>query len=141
MRSCVGSSPAKKRYERDVIRWMGGYVVVLLLSAWMVKHGAAANGWAVYFWSVLPSVPVLGVMWRMGLYLREEKDEYLRWLTMQSILVGTAVLLSVVLVSDFLRAFAHVGALPPFAAYLIFAGGMAATQARQWLQNRTTTDG
>ena len=134
---CSGSSAAKKRYQRDVTYWMIAYVVAVVGAALIVKHGAPL-GWHLYFWSVLPSIPVLGVLWRMGLYLREETDEYLRWMTMQAILVGTGVLLSVVLVSDFLRAYAHIGSLPPFVAFIIFCGGMAATQGWQWLQNRAT---
>ena len=133
---CLGSSAAKKRYQRDIVRWMVAYLVVLVGSGTIVRHGAP-QGWHLYFWSVLPSIPVLGILWRMGRYLREETDEYLRWMTMQSILVGTGVLLAVVLVSDFLRAYARTGALPPFVAFLVFCGGMAATQAWQWLQNRT----
>ncbi len=134
---CSGSSAAKKRYQRDVAYWMVAYVVVLLGSAWMVKH-RAPPGWTLYFWSVLPSIPVLGVLWRMGRYLRAETDEYLRLMTMQAILVGTGVLLAVVLVGDFLRAYAHIGALPPFVAFLIFCGGLAAAQGWQWLQNRSS---
>ena len=134
---CSGSSAAKKQYRRDSSRWMIAYVVLVLGSALVVKHGAP-RGWPLYFWSVLPSVPVLGVVWRMGRYLREETDEYLRWMTMQAILVGTGVMLAVILVSDFLRAFANTGALPPFVDFMTFCGGMAATRGWQWLQNRTT---
>ena len=69
---------------------MAVYLVVVFGSALMVKH-LAPQGWQLYFWSVLPSIPVLGVVWRMGRYLREETDEYLRLLTMQAILVGAGV--------------------------------------------------
>jgi hypothetical protein len=136
---CAGASEAKKRYQRDVLRWMVLYAVLLVCSVWFVKHEGSER-FFLYFWSAVPSVPVLGVLWRMGQYLREEKDEYLRWMTMQAILVGTGVLLAVVLVSDFLRAFANNGALPPFVAFLIFCGGMAATQAVQRLRNRVSAD-
>ncbi|MGA7156332.1 MAG: hypothetical protein WBY53_05775 [Acidobacteriaceae bacterium] len=135
MTFCLGSSAAKKRYQRDSLRWMVVYFIALLCSSWFVKHDGGQR-FLVYFWSVLPSIPVLAILWRMGTYLREETDEYLRWMTMQSILVGTGVLLAAVMVSDFLRAFAHTGTLPPFAAFLIFWLGMMATQAWQWMQNR-----
>ena len=137
MAFCVGSSAAKRRYQRDSLRWMAVYLVVLAGSALMVRH-EALRGWELYFWSVLPSIPVLGVVWRMGRYLREETDEYLRLLTMQAILVGAGLLVAVLMVSDFLRGFANMGALPPFVDFIIFCGGMAATQAWQSLQNRPT---
>ncbi len=96
----------------------------------------AASSFFLYFWSVLPSIPVIAIIARTGRYLKEEKDEYQRLMTMQAILTGTAALLGTILVSDFLRSFARTGALPPFAGFLIFCAGMAGTQAFQKLRNR-----
>jgi hypothetical protein len=136
---CKTSSPAQKSYRRDVQIYIAAYIVLLLGSTWMVKHGGAKD-FMLYFWSVLPSLPILGVLYRVGRYLREEKDEYVRSLTVQTMLVGTGVLLAAMMVSDFLRAFAYTGALPPFAGFLIFCGGMAATQVVQWMRNRTSDE-
>ncbi len=136
---CRGSSAAKKRYGKDVLRFMAAYAVVLFCSAWFVKHDGGEKFY-LYFWSVLPSLPVIGVIVRMGRYLKEEKDEYQRLMAMQAILVGTAALLGTVLVSDFLRSFAGLGALPPFVAFLIFCAGMAATEAVQRIRNRVPDD-
>jgi hypothetical protein len=136
---CKTSSPAQKSFRRDVQIYVAAYVVLLVVSTWMVKHGGSKH-FMLYFWSVLPTLPILGVLWRVGRYLREEKDEYVRSLTVQTMLVGTGVLLAALMVSDFLRAFANTGALPPFAGFLIFCGGMAATQLVQWVRNRTESD-
>jgi hypothetical protein len=119
---CSGESIAKKRYERDVLRFMALYVVVILCASWFVKHDGGQK-FFLYFWSVLPAIPVLAVMVRMGRYLQEENDEYLRLMAMQAILVGTAALLGSLVVSDFLRSFANTGALPPFVSFIIFCGG------------------
>lgn len=35
---CKGSTVAKKRYQRDSLRFMAAYVAVLLGSSWFVKH-------------------------------------------------------------------------------------------------------
>ena len=136
---CKTVSAAQKRYRRDVQIYMAVYVVLLLCSSWMVKHGGGQHPW-VYFWSVLPSIPVLGVLLRVGTYLREETDEYVRAMTVQTILVGTGLLVAATLVSDFLRALANTEGLPPFVAFLIFCGGMAGTQFVQWLRNRTSDE-
>ena len=57
---------------------------------------------------------------------------------MQAILVGAGCLVAVLMVSDFLRRVCEYGqALPPFVDFIIFCGGMAATQAWQ-VQNRPT---
>jgi peptidoglycan/LPS O-acetylase OafA/YrhL len=136
---CKTNSAAQKSYRRDVQIYLAAYIVLLLGSTWMVKHGGSKN-FMLYFWSVLPALPVLGVLLRVGRYLREEKDEYVRSLTVQTILVGTGVLLAAMMVSDFLRAFANTGALPPFVGFLIFCGGMAATQLVQWVKNRVSDE-
>jgi hypothetical protein len=136
---CKSNSAAEKRYRRDILRFMAAYVVVLFCSSWFVKHDGSQR-FFLYFWSVMPAIPVLAVMIRMGRYLQEEKDEYLRLMAMQAILVGTAALLGTLVVTDFLRTFANTGALPPFLSFIIFCAGMAATQAVQKLRNRVADD-
>jgi hypothetical protein len=136
---CSGESIAKKRYERDVLRFMALYVVVILCASWFVKHDGGQK-FFLYFWSVLPAIPVLAVMVRMGRYLQEENDEYLRLMAMQAILVGTAALLGSLVVSDFLRSFANTGALPPFVSFIIFCVGMAVTQLVRRLKSRTSDE-
>lgn len=136
---CKGSTGAKKRYQRAVLQFMGCYIVVLFCSSWFVKHDGAERFY-LYFWSVIPAIPIVAVIVRMGQYLREETDEYERWMATQSILVAAGTLLAVVVVSDFLRAFAHVGAIPPFWCFMIFCLAMGATSGWQKLRNRRLAD-
>jgi hypothetical protein len=114
---CSGESIAKKRYERDVLRFMALYVVVILCASWFVKHDGGQK-FFLYFWSVLPAIPVLAVMVRMGRYLQEENDEYLRLMAMH----------------------ANTGALPPFVSFIIFCVGMAVTQLVRRLKSRTSDE-
>jgi Ca2+/Na+ antiporter len=74
---CSGASEAKKRYQRDSIRIIVAYVIVVACSAWFVKHDGHEHLF-LYFWSVLPAIPILAVLVRMGRYLREEQDEFQR---------------------------------------------------------------
>jgi hypothetical protein len=136
---CKGSTNAKKKYQSAVWRFMASYVMVLFCSQWFVKHDGAERFY-LYFWAVIPALPIVAVIVRMGQYLREETDEYQRWLAMQSILVGAGALLAVTVVTDFLRAFAKVGALPPFWGFVIFCASMGASQAWQKLRNRSLAD-
>ena len=133
---CKGSSAARQRYQRDMIRFMAAYVVVLFCSSWFVRHDGPTGKFYLYFWSVIPAIPVIAVIARMGRYLQQEKDEYQRLLAMQAILVGTAALLATLVVNDFVRAFANTAALPPFSGFLIFCAGMGVTQTVQKLRNR-----
>jgi hypothetical protein len=132
---CRSQSIAQKRYQRDVMIFMAVYLVLVLCSALIVKHGAPAH-FLLYLFSVVPAVPIIGVIARMARYLHEETDEYQRLIRMESILVGAGAMLAVVVVSDFLRTFAHTGDLPPFTLFLVFALSMAATELVQYLRNR-----
>lgn len=132
---CKGASPARKRYERDLFRFMAVYALLLFGCSWIL-HQHGAEHLTLYALSVLPALPVLAVIFRMGRYLREETDEYQRMLAMQAILVGTAALLGTLVVNDFLRAFAGSPALPPFVSFVLFCAGMGLTQLVQKLRDR-----
>jgi len=136
---CADRTAAFKRYQRRVQVAMAVYFVVILGAAWVVKH-LAVVGWRLYFWSVLPAVPIMVVIVAMGRYLQEESDEYQRLMMMRSILVGTAALLGTIVVSDFVRAFAEVDPFPPFASFIVFAVAMAIAQAVQKLRDRSVGD-
>ena len=136
---CRSGTVAQRRYERDVLVTMAGYVVLTFLAAYLVRHGHL-RGWVLYVWSVLPAIPVIAVIARMGRYLQEETDEYQRLLTMRSILVGTAALLGSLVVNDFVRAFAGVPAFPPFATFMIFCVAMGITQCVQKLRDRPASE-
>lgn len=136
---CDGKTPARKRYERGVLRQMAAYLVVILCSSWFVKHDGGERFY-LYFWSIVPAIPIVGVVLGMAKYLRDETDEFQKQKVMRSILVGTASLLVAVVVNDFLRAFAKADGLPPFLAYLIFMAGMAIAEFIQWLRYRVRDD-
>lgn len=136
---CKAETTAKRRYQRDVLRFAAAYMVVLFCSAWFVKHDGGERFYR-YFWSILPAIPVVAMILRMARYLREESDEYQRLMTMQSILVGAGSLLVAVVVDDFVRGFAGGPDLPPFTGFLVFCAGMAIAQAAQKMRNRVPAD-
>lgn len=136
---CKVDTPARQRYQRDV-RWLLlGYFVALFFSVWFVKH-LAGPGVARYVWSILPTIPIAGIIARMGKYLHEETDEYMRLLQMNSILAGTGALLTALMISDFLRTFAHAPDFAPFVLFMCFAAGVAVMQLVQWTRNRVSSN-
>jgi peptidoglycan/LPS O-acetylase OafA/YrhL len=137
---CKGVSRAKKKYQVDILRFSVAYIVAVLGSSWLVKHDVPTGKFDLYFWSILPAIPIIAMIARMGRYLQQERDEYQRLQAMYSILVGTAALLSALVVNDFVRSFAHVDAIPPFAGFVIFCVGMGLAHLVQFLRNRAADD-
>jgi hypothetical protein len=139
MNICETSTPASKRYQRRVMVTMAAYLVVLFAAIFVVKH-VHPHGWVLYTISVVPALPVLAMLGSMGLYLQEEKDEYIRLMTMRSLVVGTAALLTVIVVGDFLRAISGAAPLAPFASFVTFFLAFGAAQAVQKMRNRVRDD-
>jgi len=139
MSVCETSTPASKRYQRRVMVTMSLYVVVLLVATLIVKH-AHPHGWVLYAIALVPALPILAMLGSMGVYLKEETDEYIRLMTMRSLVAGTAVLLMVLVVSDFLRALSGAAPLAPFASWVTFFLAFGAAQAVQTMRNRVRDD-
>jgi hypothetical protein len=134
-----GLTAARKRYHRSVLQFMVAYIVILFCSSWFVKHDGAQHFY-LYFWSILPAIPIIAMIVRMGRYFQEETDEYQKLMRMRSILVGTAALVGALVVDDFLRAFAHAAGFRPFVLFLIFAFAMGITESVQSVNNRADGD-
>lgn len=130
---------ARKRYHRAVIQLMVAYLVVLFCSSWFVKHDGAQHFY-LYFWSVIPAIPIIAIIVRMARYLQEETDEFQKLMRMRAILVGTAALLGALVIDDFLRAFAHAGGFRPFVLFIIFAIAMAIAETVQRLNYQVRGD-
>lgn len=136
---CKNDTTARKRYRRDVAQFLAAYIVVLICSSWFVKHDGAEHFY-LYFWSILPAIPIIAMIVRMGRYLQEETDEFQKLMRMRSILVGTAALVGALIVDDFLRAFAHARGFPPFMLFIIFAFAMGIMESVQSFSNRAHSD-
>ena len=139
MNICGASTPAGKRYQRLAMVSMALYVALLFAAVSIVRH-EHPHGWLLYTIALMPAVPILAMMSAMGMYLQEEKDEYLRLVTMRSLLAGTAALLGVLVVNDFLRAISGAGAIPPFSSWVIFCVAFAVAQAVQTRRDRVRDD-
>jgi hypothetical protein len=61
-------------------------------------------------------------------------------MTMRSLVAGTAVLLVVIVVCDFLRAISGAAPLAPFASWVTFFMAFGAAQAVQKIRNRVRDD-
>src|SRR5437764_9155904 len=112
-------SKAERNYMRRLMTTMGIYVLLVLCTTVLVRHGFI-HGWLVYVFALLPCLPIFGLIYVMGLYLHEERDEFQRLLAVRSLLCATAVVLMVSAVSDFLRSYTTTGTLPEFSMFVTF---------------------
>jgi hypothetical protein len=113
---CTTDNPAKRRYSARFRIVMTVYVVFLLLTVWVFKH-YHPTGVAAYLLAVLPALPIVAMIVFGGLYLAEEKDEFVRNVTIQSLLWGIGGTLAITTVWGFLEDFANV---PRLDLYLVF---------------------
>lgn len=136
---CRIKSKAEKRYLKRLIWAMSAYLVVVLLTTLLVRHGHV-TGWVLYVVAVLPCIPILRLIHVLALYVREETDEFQRMLVVRSILCGGAAMLVVAAFSDFLRSYTKIGELPPFTMFMVFWVVFGLAQGVQGLMTRAVGD-
>jgi len=117
-------SPVKRRYQRRVMAAATVYVFGLIaaIGANVQLHPTGALAYAV---ALAPALPVVGMIVAMGLYMREETDEFQRAVHAEGALWATGGLLSVATVWGFLEMFglaAHVEVWWAFPVWAVLLG-------------------
>lgn len=130
------ASRAVRRYTVGIALTMSGYVLAVLGTSSYVGHHHP-RGSAVYLLSALPSICIVAMLGVVIIYLRDEKDEYLRMVVVRSLLGATFILLAVSAYVDFLRSFGNFSGLPPFSEFVAFWILFGFGQAVQSLGNRS----
>ncbi len=88
VRMCMTASAAARSYRRRMLVASVLYVLALMLA--LAVHLHMANpGPLAYAAAILPALPVIGMFVAMGLYLREETDEFQRTVQIESSLWAT----------------------------------------------------
>lgn len=107
---------AVRRYTNRFLIAMGFYCAFLVTAVWAFKHSHPAGPLA-YLLAVLPSIPIVATIVIVGVYLAEEKDEFVRNLFIQAAVWGIGATLTVTSVWGFLELFVPVTHLD---LYLVF---------------------
>lgn len=101
---------------------MVAYVASLFAAAYLIPRHLVAAPLA-WLLALVPGLAVVGAFYAVAMLLVEQKDEYVRMLTVRQILVATAIALSASTVWGFLEAFGLVAHLDSYwMAILWFAG-------------------
>jgi hypothetical protein len=103
---CKTNNPATRRYMWRMTITMVLYVAFLILAVETFVHyrPTGALAWLLAF---LPALAIIGQIAAFGMYLAEEKDEFMRNLQIQALLWGIGATLSVTVTWGFLENFVH----------------------------------
>lgn len=131
-------NPAQQRYVVRFIPTMFSYVLVLFAATYLIRFWHP-TGIALAALAVAPSLPLLGVIAIMGLYLVEERDEFLRQRLVKAMLGGLAALLAVLTVWGFLANGGLTDQPPAFLAFPLWCGAFGLVQCGMSLRDRLTS--
>ena len=120
-------SEAGRRYIKRFIPTMTAYVVIILGVSFAFRD-ETLSGPLAWLLAVAPALPVLAVIAIMGLYIREEKDEFQRNVLIESMLWGMGLTLSATTVAGFLEMYVHTPPMQSFWAFPLFCGAMGLSQ-------------
>lgn len=128
------SSAAITRYNRRMLWGTIGYMIGLFAAVWLFNSGHVGRPW---LWGValLPTVPVLAMVWAMGRLLVEEADEYIRFRLVKQALFATGGLLAVSTIWGFLEQFDLVVHVPVWASVPVFAVMLGVGQCFRWVRS------
>lgn len=108
--------PVVKRYRRRLAVAMIAYFLFLAGSLSLLRDGGL-TGPLLWIVAAAPAIPILGVLVVIGLYLKEEPDEFERMIHVESMLWGLGAVLSVSTVWGFL---ANADVVPKPPLFLVF---------------------
>jgi hypothetical protein len=117
--NCLPQNKAQRRYMARFFPTMALYVACLFFITWLFKHHPP-TGPTAYILAALPSLPIIGVLAIIGLYIAEETDEFERSIVIQSQLWGIAGTLAITSFWGFLEMFVPVPHLPAYLTAVIY---------------------
>lgn len=137
---CARHNHAQRRYLKRFMPAMGAYVVILLACTWAIK-AYAPTGPALFLLSLLPSLPLVVAIGVMGLYLIEERDEFIRSRLVTAMMGGLGIMLVITTVWGFLENGGAVGHFPTFLTFPVWCGCFGLWQCAMGLRDRLAGDG
>lgn len=121
------ASAVATRYNRRMLATSFAYVIGLGVAISLFRGQDISKPVAALL-SLLPTLPILGMIWAMGRYVIEETDEYLRARTITAALVATGILLAIATFWGFLTTFEVAPAVPMWMAVPVWALGLGIGQ-------------
>ena len=125
MRICGGMtgrnrSAANRNYTRRFMAAMSVYVFTLLGAVSALKY-LKPTGVLAYALAIAPALPLIAAIGVIGLYLREETDEFQRAIQTEAALWATGAMLAIATVWGFLEMFGLVPHIDSWCAFPIWS--------------------
>jgi len=136
---CEWKSTAAKRYQSTVMIDMMAYIFIIFGVQVFVRHHHP-GGAELYALAALPTFPIIGLLVAVGIYLRDEHDEYQRNVMVKCMLWGTAGILALTSFLGFLHSFGWTGEISPFTEFVTFWLLVAVAKVFYKLTNRVPKD-
>ena len=125
------ASPALRQYNRRALIWAFAYVATLFLAV-TIHDSLRPHGPLLWLIGVMPSLPILYMVWSLYRYLIEETDEYLKMRNAGNALFGLGLLLVVATFWGFLESFGALPHAPGWLAVPVWAIGLGVAQIWRW---------
>lgn len=119
---------AAQRYLRRFTVVTAAYVLLIAANVG-VSRAFDPSQTVLGLMAILTALPIVGMLAVLGIYLREENDEFVRDRIILSMLVGLGVLLSLSSILGMLQFERLVGELPVFLAFPIWCGAWGIAQS------------
>jgi hypothetical protein len=118
---------AGRRYAQR----MGAVGLVYLATVWVITryvHQHHPTGAKLFMLAAVPAFDIVAMLVVVGIYLRDEVDEFKRHQLIVSILWAVGFTLALMAFVDFLRSYQSITAPPPFMEFTVFWISMALVQ-------------
>ena len=129
------NNPAQRRYAWRFLSAMLTYAAILLLAQHAIRQWHPI-GVAMVALAAAPALPLVVAVAVMGLYLAEERDEFIRASAVTAMLIATGLLLATASMWGFLEAEGMVPHVVAWAAFPIWATFLGVGQGVVALRHR-----
>lgn len=135
----VGICSNRTRAARRYVQRMGAIALIYLTTVWVITryiHQHHPTGAKLFVLAAVPAFDIVAMLVVVGIYLRDEVDEFKRHQLIVSILWAVGFTLALMAFVDFLRSYQSIAAPRPFMEFTVFWISMAVVQGIQAFRNR-----
>jgi hypothetical protein len=129
-----------RRYLKRLGSSMVIYVVSLFAATYLISRNLV-EGPIVWIMALMPGIAVVGAFYSIAMLIVEQKDEFIRMLTVRQTLIGTAIALSISTVWGFLENFGLVAHVDSYWVAVIWFLGFGFGGFINWITHGTRGEG